>query len=189
MREQQEKTPHHIANIAHLFFAEDAVAPEGGERPLAESDVVVSFSKFDLAEYVCQQMNRESGSNSWQSSDGFSLQRPEHGRECALRNELILCLLESEIDDCEVALKAGRVLGILDPLHLQVLVFSGENVTASTPSGSPSQMALLKWCGQLTRSLAGRCPVTVTMMPGCPGENSLAVSDPILKSIAKRTSF
>jgi len=211
VKNKRTAQPHHIANIAHLFFADATEAPAAEHHDGFFFNVVVSLAKADICDYVCWQLNAEAKlvgqakqngtarlnvkakvngkakvnskaeangqEKIWRVWDGNGAMfaRSAHAKgEIRVRPHLILCVLDHEIDDCEAALKIGRLLGSADPRSLQVLVFpetcrEGDGkVSWSWPKKrftGPTQGALLNWCGQLSRSLAGRCPVTVTVMP------------------------
>ena len=181
MNRKQTTRPHHIANIAHLFFAEaTASQTEESDDPQVRN-YVASLAAGEIGKLVCRQLNATSRAEGrsvfWRvtpDGDENFARIAVTKSESQMRPHLILCLMASEIGECEAALKIGRLLGLADPHSLQVLVCPDKipqpppNEIWSWPKKERAQAGqgtLLTWCGQLTRSLAGHCPVTVTVMP------------------------
>jgi len=145
--------------------------------------------------------------HAWSWAEGVGLldqvnsSQGSHEAAAGLQGQLILCLGADEIGDCEIALKIGRLMGATNPRLLQVLVFATDwdrprakkgwftSASSETTFSQENlcQAKLLTWCGQLTRSLAGHCAVTVTMMPLTKVEQNREAADLILKNIVRRS--
>lgn len=104
------------------------------------------------------------------------------------RHGLVVCLLACEVALWSTAFRLGRWLGLLMPRRLEVLVFPDGwsrgpvGVGRQTGRGPIASPAFLERCHELTRAVAGTCPVTITALPA-DDEAALAA---ILQNVAGR---
>lgn len=108
---------------------------------------------------------------------------------------LVVCLLGKEMAQWETAFRLGRLLGLLEPQHLEILVFPDSWAQDSKPDwdfrrwndrNKGPAADLLARCHNLTRAIAGACQVTITALPGSEDGPGELTPTTILEKIATR---